>query len=142
MNPIQIVIDTNVMVSAVRSRAGASFALLEMLGDSRWKMNISTALILEYEEQLKKEYVRQGLELHFADDILDVVVVASNHRGIFFKWRPVLRDPGDDFLVELAVASGSDFIVTYNIRHFIEAERLGVNAIRPAAFLRLVEKMQ
>jgi putative PIN family toxin of toxin-antitoxin system len=142
MNPIQIVIDTNVMVSAVRSKTGASYALLEMLGDPRWKMNISTALILEYEEQLKKEYVRQGLELHYADDILDVVVLASNHRGIFFKWRPVLRDPSDDFLVELAVASGSDFIVTYNIRDFIQAERLGVNTIRPAAFLRLLEKMQ
>jgi putative PIN family toxin of toxin-antitoxin system len=137
---IQIVLDTNVLVSAARSRAGASFALLAMLGDPRWKMNVSTALILEYEANLKKEYARQGLGLHLADDILNVIVVASNHRGIFFKWRPVLRDPNDDFVVELAVASGSDFVVTYNIRHFLEAEKLGVKTIRPGDFLQLLEK--
>ena len=139
--PLQIVVDTNIIVSAFRSQKGASFALLKQLGNPRWQMNISTALILEYESVLKRQMVEQGIAVSVADDVLNVITAASRERGIFFNWRPMLADPGDDFLLELAVASGADFIVTYNLRHFIGIEYFGVTAIKPMDFLRLLEKM-
>ena len=110
-NAIQVVLDTNVLISAFRSKRGASYALFEKLGDPRWKTNLSTTLILEYEQGLKNEFTRQGQDLAVADAVLDVLVLASNARRIFFRWRPTLPDPKDDFLLELAVASGSEFIV-------------------------------
>jgi putative PIN family toxin of toxin-antitoxin system len=110
-NAIQVVLDTNVLISAFRSKRGVSYALFEKLGDPRWKTNLSTTLILEYEQGLKNEFTRQGQDLAVADAVLDVLVLASNARRIFFRWRPTLPDPKDDFLLELAVASGSEFIV-------------------------------
>ena len=69
--PIQVVIDTNVLVAAARSRAGASFELLRLFdaGDVRWQWNISTALLLEYESVLKREQHRQGHSLAVVDKL-------------------------------------------------------------------------
>ena len=120
MTPIQIVIDTNVLVTAVRSNRGASFALLDRLGDSCWRPNVSTALVLEYESALKREFVRQGRNPALADDLLNVVLEVANRRAVFFRWQPFLPDPQDDFVLELAVASGARFIVTYNSKHLYQ----------------------
>ena len=138
--PFQIVVDTNVIVSAFRSKLGASYALLEKLGDPRWQMNISTTLILEYEEVLKRQMAELRIPLSVADDVLNVITVASKRRSIFFHWRPVLADPDDDFLLELAVAAGADFIVTYNVKDFVGVQCFGVTVIKPMDFLRLLEE--
>jgi predicted nucleic acid-binding protein len=60
---------------------------------------------------------------------------------VFFLWRPTLPDPADDSVLELAVASGSDFIVTYNKRHFTGTERFGVRAVDAKEFLRIIEEV-
>jgi predicted nucleic acid-binding protein len=54
---------------------------------------------------------------------------------IFFLWRPYLRDPNDDLILELAVAAGCDAVVTHNTRDFVGAERFGIDVLTPAAFL-------
>ncbi len=61
--------------------------------------------------------------------------VARRHR-IFFVWRPFLRDPRDDMVLELAVKAGCEFIVTFNGRDFAGVEEFGIRALPPAAFLR------
>jgi putative PIN family toxin of toxin-antitoxin system len=137
---IQAVIDTNVVISAARSRRGASYALMQRLGDKQWQTNLSTALVLEYEAQLKAEMMRQGKHPSVADAFLDYLVSMANRRNIFFKWRPVLSDPGDDFLLELAIASGAQFIVTFNTRDFERARAFGIIPIRPAEFLTVLEE--
>ena len=134
----QVVIDTNVLVAAARSRRGTSYALLRTIRAGTWQLNVSSALLLEYEAQLKIEAVRQGRPLAIVDRFLDFLVLHSNRRQTFFLLRPFLRDPKDDFIIELAVASRADHIVTWNVRDFSSALQYGVTVIRPNDFLDLV----
>ena len=87
MEPIQVVVDTNVLVAAVRSRRGASFSLLSQSNHPGWKMNVSTALILEYEANLRRQLIQKGLALWIADQILDAIIMTAHRRSIFFRWR-------------------------------------------------------
>lgn len=134
----QIVMDTNVLVAAARSRRGTSYALLQTMRSGSWRLNISSALLLEYEAQLKTEAARQGRPLEVVDRFLDFLVSRSNRRQTFFLLRPFLRDPKDDFVVELALASRADYIVTWNVRDFTQASEYGISVIRPNEFLALV----
>lgn len=59
-------------------------------------------------------------------------------QDIYYLWRPFLRDPGDDMVLECAVASGSQYLVTHNVRDFLRSTELGVIAITPADFLALL----
>ncbi|HWX39613.1 MAG TPA: putative toxin-antitoxin system toxin component, PIN family [Blastocatellia bacterium] len=110
----QVVIDTNVLIAALRSRRGASHRLMMLIGDGRWQMNLSVPLVLEYEEVAKRLLPRLGLAEEDIDAILDYVCSKANLREIFYLWRPLLPDPKDDMVLELAVESQTDFIVTYN----------------------------
>lgn len=140
--PLQIVIDTSVMIAAARSRGGASFELLRLFdrGDARWEWNISTALLVEYEAVLKREQHRQGRDLAEIDRLLDDVAARANRHAIFYLVRPYLVDPDDEFILELALASGSDYIVTHNRDDFRDAERFGVKVVTPGEFLRIIQE--
>lgn len=132
----QVVLDTNVLLAALRSRRGASYRLLSLIGDGRWKMNLSVPLFLEYEDVVKRPDSGHGLGTEQVDDILDFICASANLREIFYLWRPVLPDPKDDFILELAVESGCDFVVTFNVRDFTGAEKFGIEVITPQEFLR------
>jgi putative PIN family toxin of toxin-antitoxin system len=134
----QIVLDTNVLVTALRSRRGASFKLLSLTGDARFQLNISVPLILEYEAAAKRLTQTGALTDADIDAIIDYLCQAGNRRQIFFLWRPCLKDPQDDLLLELAVEAKCDFIVTYNKRDFVEAARFGVKLLTPKEFLQLL----
>jgi putative PIN family toxin of toxin-antitoxin system len=103
----RVVIDTKVLVSALRSRRGASFRLIGMLGDSRWQPVVSVPLILEHEEVAKREAARLGLAESAVDAILDAFCQVGQRQVVRFRVRPVLTDPDDEFVLELAVASQS-----------------------------------
>jgi putative PIN family toxin of toxin-antitoxin system len=132
----QVIIDTNVLLSALRSQRGASYRLLNLIGDERWRMNLSVPLFLEYEDVIKRSEAGLTLSVRELDDILDFICAAANLREIFYLWRPILPDPKDDFILELAVESQCDFIITYNIKDFAGAGKFGVEAITPKDFLR------
>jgi len=138
MKTFQIVIDTNVLVSALRSKRGASFRLLHLLGDSRFEINVSVPLVIEYEKAAKGTVRRVGLSARAVDDILDFICAVARHREIYYLWRPRLRDPKVDMVLELAVAGGCDFIVTYNQRDFIGAEEFGIGLLTPREFLHKI----
>ncbi|NET55947.1 MAG: putative toxin-antitoxin system toxin component, PIN family [Symploca sp. SIO2E6] len=89
MQPYQIVLDTNVLLAALRSNRGASYKLLTLLNDSRWQLNISTALIFEYEEVLKRERKQFGLNLEDINAIISSICTIANQRSIFYLWRPI-----------------------------------------------------
>lgn len=133
---MRVVLDTNVLYSAVRSRRGASFALMQRLGTGGFQPVLSVALCLEYEDVLLREST--ALPHTAIQDILDYVVSVSLHQRIHFLWRPVLRDPQDDMVLELAANAGCPYIVTFNIRDFRGCERFGVTAITPPNFLALL----
>lgn len=140
MVPCQVVIDTNVMVSAYRSRKGAAFELVRRIGDPRFKLNVSTALLLEYEAKLKAAMATDGLtDLWKVDRFLDVLAAMAHRRSIYFSFRSEEFHAGDAFIVDLAIASGARFVITYNLRHFTGLKRYGRIAMRPRDFLRLLE---
>jgi putative PIN family toxin of toxin-antitoxin system len=130
------VIDTNVFISALRSSRGASFKLLELIGHNRFKLCVSVPLILEYESAAKRVSRSLGFRHSDIGDILDYLCSEAEHREIFYLWRPFLKDPGDDMVLELAVEAEADYIVTHNIRDFARIELFGIKAFTPQEFLR------
>jgi predicted nucleic acid-binding protein len=108
-------------------------------GDPRWQLNVSTALVLEYEAVLKRERHRQGKEVSLVDTFLDDLVARANRRSIFFLLRPYLRDANDEFVLELAFASAIDYIITYNIKNFTQAKQIGIEVVTtPHEFLHIL----
>ena len=99
-------------------------------------MSLSVPLFLEYEDVAKRPDSGLTLSVGEIDDILDFICAEANLREIFYLWRPVLPDPTDDFVLELAVESECDFIVTFNVRDFAGAEKFGIEVITPQEFLR------
>lgn len=133
----RVVFDTNVLVSALRSRLGASFRLLSLVGQSRFALQVSAPLIAEYESVLKRGLL--ALSEEQIDDVIDFVCAHSEHHKIFYLWRPVLKDPDDDFLLELAVKAQAS-IVTWNLDDFRKAGQFGVSVISPRMFLHQLER--
>ena len=134
---LDIVVDTNVVYSALHSNQGASFLLLEQIGkNSGFKIHLSVPLVLEYEEALKRDSRALGLTYQDVDDAIDYLCsVATLHR-VFFLWRPVLPDPDDDMVLELAVEARCDLIITHNTKDFRGIERFGPTAVTPLEFLK------
>jgi putative PIN family toxin of toxin-antitoxin system len=141
MNGFQAVVDTNVVVSALRSSKGASFHLLQLVGDRRWNMVVSVALVLEYEAVARREAVPLHATLEEADKFIDYLCAASKQQAIYFAWRPQLADPDDEFILELAVAAGASHIVTFNRSDFRGAERFGIKVVEPREFLRMIGEL-
>jgi putative PIN family toxin of toxin-antitoxin system len=133
------VLDTNVIVSALRSRRGASFAIVRRLGQE-WTPLISVPLILEYEAAGKREAQRLKIPESTVDAIIRAFCFFGRETDIHFLLRPILPDPGDEFLLELAVAGRADALVTHNLRHFAGAERFGIQVMTPREFLSIIEK--
>lgn len=141
----QIIIDTNVMVSALRSSQGASYRLLDLvkdIDDKRFRINVSTALILEYEAVLKREIHRQGKDMAVIDRFIDDIVSLADRHPIFYLLRPHLKDADDDFILELAFSSGADYIVTYNTSNFRQAKMFGTGAVTPKTFLQKIGEVK
>ena len=134
----RIVLDTNVFVSALRSRNGASYRLLSLVGEGRFITSLSVPLVLEYEDASCRVARSLGLRRSDIRDIIDYVCSVSEHREVHYLWRPLLRDPDDDMVLELAVESDSDFVVTHNVRDFQGCEKFGLHVITPCEFLRLI----
>lgn len=131
-----VVLDTSVLVSALRSRQGASFEIVAALGRGEFEIAVSVPLVLEYEATLLRHADELSLDstdvLAFVDYICEVAI----SQEIFFLWRPFLRDAGDDLVLEVAVAATSDALVTHNVRDFAGSEQLGIRVITPKQFLR------
>jgi putative PIN family toxin of toxin-antitoxin system len=139
--PLQLIIDTNVIVSGLRSRRGAAYRLLSILIDSRWQINVSVALLLEYEEVLKRESRALGLNYEDVDAVVNALASISNRRAIPYSWRPLSSDADDDFLIELALNVQSDHIVTYDLRHLRVLKELGFSVITPRQFLEVIGEL-
>ena len=135
-------IDTNVMVAALKSKRGASYKLLSIIDEDKIQISISVPLIIEYEYALKRTDLNILLTESEIDDILDYICQIADKREIFYLWRPYLKDPKDDMVLELAVESESDYIITYNQKDFKEVSKFGIKTLTPKAFLRKIGEIK
>jgi predicted nucleic acid-binding protein len=131
-----VFLDTSVVVAGARSRNGASFQLLSRVGTGAFGIAVSVPLVLEYEDALKRDPSATGLSNEDVQDIIDYMCGVAVRQEIFYLWRPVLRDPGDDLVLELAVAATCDAIVTHNVRDFAGIGRFGLELLTPGEFLQ------
>ena len=135
MKPVRIVIDTNIFIAALRNNRGASFHLLRLIGTGHFSNSISVPLLLEYESIALRCLDQTNLEKTDIDDILDYICQASEKHKINYLWRPFLQDPKDDFILELAIKSKSNYIITFNKKDFRNIDVFGVTALTPWEFL-------
>ncbi len=133
------VLDTNVLVAALRSRRGASFLILEALIRGEFEAMASGAMLLEYEEVLRRD--EQLANFWISPDEISVVVGVLAAKlcpvSIYFQWRPQLRDPDDEIFLECAVNGMARGIVTFNKADFFPAaERFGMALLTPGELVR------
>lgn len=139
---MNIVLDTNVLIAATRSRRGASFELLSLLPDPRFRIALSVALYTEWQDVMcRAEHLPPGMQPPDALAFLRYLASIAHLQNIHYLWRPFLRDPDDDMVLECAVASGSRYLVTHNVRDFRAIDSLGVLPITPAEFLALLRSL-
>ncbi len=134
----RVVIDTNVIISALRSKQGASNQFLRLLGQELFKCVISVPLALEYEEVCKRLMPPLGISNTQIDSFIDYICQVSLHRKIFYLWRPQLPDADDDFLLDLTVEAQTEFIITFNQRDFPGVERFNIRLATPKAFMQIL----
>ncbi len=135
---VQIILDTNIMVAAFRSKRGAANLLLDKLNDSRWQVNVSTALLLEYEDVLKRPEMKDFISKSDVDIFLNGLCTIVEFNDIFYLWRLLAKDPNDAFILELAVRVNADFIITYNKKDFPAAADFDIQLVTPKEFLQFV----
>jgi putative PIN family toxin of toxin-antitoxin system len=139
----RIALDTNVLVAGLRSRRGASFRLLSLIGSSAaFEIALSVPLVLEYEAVLKGQSKQLGLTHRDVDAVLEYLCSVGSLHEVFYLWRPILRDPNDDFVLELAVGAGCESIVTFNLRDFEAARTFQLRVEEPRAFLRRIGEVE
>lgn len=138
----RVVLDTNVIVSALRSRRGASFRLLSLVGKGRSEICVSVPLVLEYEDAVGRHLDEIGLTLRQLDDVLDYLCSVAIRQDVFYLWRPTLRDPKDDLVLELAVSAQCSDVITFNLKDFAGSERFGIKARRPHELLAKIGALQ
>ncbi|MDX2194031.1 MAG: putative toxin-antitoxin system toxin component, PIN family [Gemmatimonadales bacterium] len=135
-----VILDTNVLVAGLRSRRGASFALLESLAEDAFEISVSVPLFLEYEAVARRQARELGLTHADVDAVVDLICAKAHHRQIFYLWRPFLRDPKDDMVLEVAVEAGCRTIVTFTVRGFAGVEQFGIEAVTPPRFLARLQE--
>ena len=139
---LRVVLDSSVLVAGFRSRRGASFRVLELLAAEKFQVAVSVPLVLEYEAVLRRHADVLGLRAQDAVGLVDYFCRIGHRQDIHFLWRPALRDPRDEFVLELAVAAGCRAIVTHNVRDFAGAKAFSVEILAPAEFISRVEEVE
>jgi putative PIN family toxin of toxin-antitoxin system len=137
------VFDTSVLVAGLRSRLGASNRVLREVAEGHCIPLVTTAVFLEYEAVLLRPEQRlaAGMSPKDVEEFLAAFASAAEPVDLNFLWRPQLRDPADELMLEAAVNGQADALVTHNVGDFQSATgRFGVKTLTPGAFLRELAK--
>jgi putative PIN family toxin of toxin-antitoxin system len=139
---VKVTVDTNILYQALRSHVGASHAILQLLRTGDLQFAISVPVFEEYSAVLLRPSVLKetGLDRSDIEAVLDFIALAGVPTPIDFLWRPNLKDESDNMFVELAVASGSKYLITRNRRHYAVGNALRFDSFKmvaPAEFLAL-----
>jgi putative PIN family toxin of toxin-antitoxin system len=131
----RVVLDTNVLVAGLRSRRGASHQVLQRVGTGQFVHVVSVPLVFEYEDVLRRRNSGLRLTAGEINAVLDYLCARGEHQPIHFLWRPLLPDPRDDLVLEVAVNGQCDRVITFNHRDFAGSERFGITPVVPSLFL-------
>jgi putative PIN family toxin of toxin-antitoxin system len=138
---VRIVLDTDVIVAAVRSPGGASAAILLAVRKDRVTLLASVALALEYEAvcHLAEHRLASGLSESEMETFVNAVIAMCEPVEMHFLWRPQTRDPGDEMVLETAINGRADALVTFNVRDYGNAPlEFGVAVLLPREALRRI----
>ncbi|OYU34236.1 putative toxin-antitoxin system toxin component, PIN family [Novosphingobium sp. PASSN1] len=136
---LSVVLDTDILVTALRSAGGGSNALLREVARGRQRPLVTPALFLEYEAVLRRPEQQRihGLDFAEIDRFLAAFASASLAVEVSFQWRPQLSDPNDEMVLEAAINGHADALVTHNVRDFSTgAARFGLRVLRPGELLK------
>lgn len=133
--PQRIVLDTNVLYAGLYSASGKSHQLLRVISEGKIRIALSTPLLFEYEDVLKRNQVVLNLSGAEVDAVLDNLCALADFQAVYFLWRPCLPDVNDDMVLELAVAAQVPRIVSFNARDFRPASRFGIEVVTPKIML-------
>lgn len=131
----RVVIDTNILYAGLFSSSGASYQLLRLIRSGQVIPCISVTLAMEYEAVLSARLQELDLTKEHLSGFLGYFVTLAERIKVFYLWRPGLRDPGDDMVLETAVAARADFIITHNINDFSGADRFDIPVVTPGWFI-------
>lgn len=137
----RLVIDTNVLITALCNQGGASHLLIRWALDDRIVLLASPALWLEYEAVLKRPEIRlrHGIALADLDLVLDTLAAHVEPVHLNYLWRPQLRDPNDEMVLETALNARADALVTFNTKDFAEAtKRFALKLATPSECIKLI----
>lgn len=129
----KFVLDTNILVAATRNCDGPAFALIQEVRQAKVAMCCSPALFLEYEAVLKRPEQLKASSLLDAEvdailaELAGLICPVTTH----YQWRPQLRDPADEMVLEAAVNTQANAIITYNVRDFGPAGKFGILVTKP-----------
>ncbi|WP_319559860.1 putative toxin-antitoxin system toxin component, PIN family [Marispirochaeta sp.] len=132
-----VVLDTNVVLSGLRSRNGYAFKVLEFISEGIIRPVISVPLILEYETVLNHHREALGLDTSDISDFLDYICKVADKVKIYYLWRPILKDPYDDHILEVAVGSECKYIMSYNKKDFIPVGSFGIEVVTPKEYMEI-----
>jgi putative PIN family toxin of toxin-antitoxin system len=139
MRVMRVVLDTSVLVAAARSQQGASFALVSSVPSPEFQICLSVGLYTEWQGVLTRpEHLPLGSTPADAQQFLRYLASQAYLQEIHFLWRPFLSDADDDLVLELAFAANCRHIVTHNVKDFHGSEQLGITAVTPRDFLKLI----
>jgi putative PIN family toxin of toxin-antitoxin system len=136
---VRAVLDTSVLVAAMRSQDGASHQLLTHVARGSLTILASPALFLEYEDVLLRpsQMTAHGLTLSQIRRILLALAKLLEPVDIHYRWRPQLPDSADELVLDIAVNGRADALVTHNRKHFVPVERIfGIPVLTPGEMLR------
>lgn len=139
---IRAVLDTNVLLAALRSKNGASHALLISFAKREFSMVIGNTVLSEYEEVLKREGNSFGMTTAMVDKFLDALCAGAEPCRTSAFWKPFLPDPDDEAFAQLALESKAGYLVTHNRRHFPSALLPACHVLSPGQFLHHLQSLQ
>ena len=131
---MRYVLDTNIVVAALRSPSGASAELLRAALRGEFTLLLSVAIVLEYEAVCcdPQQRISSGLQEEQVRKVIDTLCDVCEFAEPRFQWRPQLRDPNDEMVLEAAINGKADALVTFNQKDFgTVPERFGILTLSP-----------
>jgi putative PIN family toxin of toxin-antitoxin system len=139
---MRVVFDTCVWIAAIRSRRGASFALLSEIPHKRFQFGISVPLFIEYQAKLLETGIKGQTHINREqiETILSVLAFFGTEVPIYYRIRPNLKDENDNMVFECAANFGASTIITHNVNDFLNPELkiYEIDILTPGQFLKKI----